>query len=90
MISMPLLNDVQAAGLTPMQLSASITEKLKKYIEDPRVTVAVTRMNSQKIYVTGEASHGGVMYRSKPKRGTPSVIRDLEDSPQGPIISVPR
>src|SRR5215467_2960329 len=69
MISMPLLNDVQAAGLTPMQLAASITEKLKKYVEDPHVTVVVTQMNSQKIYVNG-------------KRGTTRVIRDLEDSPQ--------
>ena len=39
MISMPLLNDVQAAGLTPMQVAASITEKLQKYVEDPHVTV---------------------------------------------------
>lgn len=61
MISMPLLNDVQAAGLTPMQLAASITEKLKKYVADPRVTVVVTQMNSQKIYLTGEVTHGGVM-----------------------------
>jgi polysaccharide export outer membrane protein len=61
MISMPLLNDVQAAGLTPMQLAASITEKLKKYVEDPHVTVIVTAMNSQKIYLTGEVTHGGVM-----------------------------
>ncbi|HEX6803397.1 MAG TPA: polysaccharide biosynthesis/export family protein [Terriglobales bacterium] len=61
MISMPLLNDVQAAGLTPMQLAASITEKLRKYIEDPHVTVVVTQMNSQKIYLTGEVTHGGVM-----------------------------
>jgi len=61
MISMPLLNDVQAAGLTPMQLAASITEKLKKYVEDPHVTVTVAAMNSQKIYLTGEVSHGGVM-----------------------------
>src|SRR5690348_10967314 len=45
MISLPLLNDVQAAGLTPMQLAASITEKLKKYVTDPRVTVVVTQMN---------------------------------------------
>src|SRR6202158_5663165 len=59
MISMPLLNDVQAAGLTPMQLSASITEKLKKFIADPHVTVVVTQMNSQRIYVTGEVSHSG-------------------------------
>ena len=61
MISMPLLNDVQAAGLTPMQLSASITEKLKKFISDPHVTVVVTQMNSQRVYVTGEVSHSGPM-----------------------------
>ena len=41
-ISLPLLNDVQAAGLTPMQLAANLTEKLKKYLADPRVTVVVT------------------------------------------------
>lgn len=61
MISMPLLNDVQAAGLTPMQLGASITEKLKKFISDPHVTVVVTQMNSQRIYVTGEVMHSGPM-----------------------------
>jgi len=60
-ISMPLLNDVQAAGLTPMQLAASLTEKLKKYLADPRVTVVVTAMNSQRIYVTGEVQHTGAM-----------------------------
>jgi polysaccharide export outer membrane protein len=61
MISMPLLNDVQAAGLTPMQLSASITEKLKKFISDPHVTVVVTQMNSQRIYITGEVSRSGAV-----------------------------
>ena len=60
-ISMPLLNDVQAAGLTPMQLASSITEKLKKYVTDPRVTVVVTAMNSQRIYVLGEVLHSGAM-----------------------------
>jgi polysaccharide export outer membrane protein len=60
-ISMPLLDDVQAAGLTPMQLAASIKEKLKKYIADPRVTVVVTAMNSQRIYVLGEVTHTGSM-----------------------------
>jgi polysaccharide export outer membrane protein len=60
-ISLPLLDDVQAAGLTPMQLGASIKEKLKKYIADPRVTVVVTEMTSQRIYVLGEVTHSGVM-----------------------------
>jgi len=60
-ISLPLLNDVSAAGLTPMQLAASITEKLKKYIADPRVTVVVTAMNSRRIFVTGEVVHSGAI-----------------------------
>lgn len=60
-ISMPLLDDVQAAGLTPMQLAGSIKDKLKKYIADPRVTVVVTAMNSQRIYVLGEVLHTGPM-----------------------------
>jgi polysaccharide export outer membrane protein len=61
MISLPLLNDVQAAGLTPMQLSADLTVKLKKYVTDPRVTVVVTAMNSQRVYVLGEVMHTGPM-----------------------------
>jgi polysaccharide export outer membrane protein len=60
-ISMPLLNDVPAAGLTPLQLRDAITEKLKKYIADPRVTVVVTAMNSRRIFVTGEVTHTGAM-----------------------------
>lgn len=58
-ISLPLLNDVVAAGLTPSQLSDSITTKLKKFIADPHVTVVVTAMNSQKIYILGEVLHPG-------------------------------
>ena len=60
-ISIPLLGDVQAAGFTPVQLSLAITERLKKYVADPRVTVAVTDMKSQRIYVLGEVLHTGAM-----------------------------
>jgi polysaccharide export outer membrane protein len=60
-ISIPLLDDVQAAGMTPMQLGTSIRERLKKYIADPRVTVVVTAMNSQRIFVLGEVLHSGPM-----------------------------
>lgn len=58
-ISLPLLNDVQASGLTPQQLADSVTEKLRKYIADPRVTVVVTAINSKRIYLVGEVSHVG-------------------------------
>ena len=60
-ISLPLVNDVQAAGLTPMQLAASLTDKLRRFIDGPRVTVAVAQMNHQRVYVLGEVlRHGPV------------------------------
>ena len=58
-ISLPLLNDVQAAGLTPQQLAAAIREGLKKYMSEPEVTVIVTAVNSQKFYVMGEVTKPG-------------------------------
>lgn len=58
-ISLPLLNDVQASGLTPMQLGADITTRLKKFISDPQVTIIVSRVNSQRIYIVGEVGHAG-------------------------------
>ena len=60
-ISLPLLNDVQAAGLTPMQLADSLTAKLRKYIAEPQVTVVVTLMNSQKVFLLGEVLHTGAV-----------------------------
>ena len=60
-ISMPLLNDITAAGLTPLQLRDTITDRLKKYVSDPRVTVVVTGMNSRRVFVTGEVTHTGPM-----------------------------
>jgi polysaccharide biosynthesis/export protein len=58
-ISLPLLNDVQAAGLTPTQLAQQITESLKKFVTDPQVTVIVTQINSQRIYILGEVARAG-------------------------------
>jgi polysaccharide export outer membrane protein len=58
-ITLPLLNDVQAAGLTPMELAGVISDQLKKYINNPQVTVSVTEINSRRVYVTGEVSKAG-------------------------------
>ena len=58
-ISLPLLNDVQAAGLTPMQLQSAVTESLKKFISDPQVTVIVKEVNSRRVYVLGEVLRPG-------------------------------
>jgi polysaccharide export outer membrane protein len=58
-ITVPLINDVQAVGLTPMQLAMSITEKLKKFVTEPQVTVIVTAINSRRIYIVGEVGRAG-------------------------------
>jgi polysaccharide export outer membrane protein len=58
-ISLPLLGDVQAAGLTAMQLAAVIADGLKKYITNPQVTVSVTEINSRRVFVTGEVTRQG-------------------------------
>ncbi len=58
-ISVPLIDDVQAAGLTPTQLKDSITEKLKEYVSAPQVTVIVTRVGSKQVSVLGEVARQG-------------------------------
>ena len=59
MITMPLLGDVKAVGLTPLQLAADISTKLKKYIQDPNVSVTLTQINSKKVYLMGEVNKVG-------------------------------
>jgi polysaccharide biosynthesis/export protein len=58
-ISLPLLNDVQAAGLTPTQLGSEIVEKLRATIVHPQVTVIVAQMSSLRIYILGQVTRGG-------------------------------
>ena len=60
-VSLPLVNDIQAAGLTPQQLAASITEKLRKFIAEPQVTVIVTSILSRRIYIMGEVAKPGAV-----------------------------
>jgi polysaccharide biosynthesis/export protein len=58
-ITLPLLNDVQAVGLTPMELAGVIRDELKKFITNPQVTVSVSEINSRRIYVNGEVTKSG-------------------------------
>jgi polysaccharide export outer membrane protein len=61
MISMPLLGDIKAAGKTPLQLADEVTTKLKKFVQDPNVTIILTQMNSKKVYLIGEVGRTGPM-----------------------------
>jgi polysaccharide export outer membrane protein len=58
-ISLPLLNDMQASGLTPEQLRITVTEAAGKYVEDPAVTVVVKSINSRKVFITGQVAKPG-------------------------------
>jgi len=59
MISMPLIGDVQAAGLTADQLAERITKRLKEFKENPAVSVSVKEINSYNVFVLGEVIRPG-------------------------------
>ncbi len=58
-ISLPLIDDVQAAGLTPVQLKDALTEKWKLYVSEPEVSVIVQEINSYKVFLVGEVVRPG-------------------------------
>jgi len=61
MISIPLVDDIKAAGLTPLQLKELLLAKLREFVDTPDVTVIVTEANSYKVYVQGEVRTPGVI-----------------------------
>jgi polysaccharide export outer membrane protein len=72
-ISLPLLNDIQAAGLTPEQLRVNLTAAADKYISDPNVSVVVKAINSRKVFITGQVGKPGPY----PLTGSTTVLQML-------------
>ena len=60
-ISLPLIDDIMAAGFTPMQLKDDITTRLAKFVTDPVVGVSVLAVNSKRIFMVGQIGHVGPM-----------------------------
>jgi polysaccharide biosynthesis/export protein len=58
-ISIPLINEIQAAGLTPDELQKKITEESKKYIDDASITIVVREIHSLRVFITGEVNKPG-------------------------------
>jgi polysaccharide export outer membrane protein len=73
-ISMVLLDDVQASGLTPLQLKASITQGLKRFLTDPLVSVIPVEINSQYVYVIGSVNKPGMVKMGKPLRISELIV----------------
>jgi polysaccharide export outer membrane protein len=59
LITLPLLNDIRAAGLTPDQLREALTKAAAKLLEDPSVTVGIKAINSRKVHITGQVTKPG-------------------------------
>jgi polysaccharide export outer membrane protein len=59
MITLPLLNDVKASGLTPEQLRDELTKAAEKFVEGPTVSVVVKAINSRRVFITGMISKPG-------------------------------
>jgi polysaccharide export outer membrane protein len=91
-VTLPLLNDVQAAGLTPEQLRDTVLDAARKYIEDPNPTVIVKEIKSRKVFITGQVEKPGPY----PLNGTVTVLQliatagGLRDFADGKNISVIR
>ena len=58
-ITLPLINDIQAAGLTTDQLRDRVTEQAARFVESPTVTVIVKQINSRKVFITGQVMKPG-------------------------------
>jgi len=72
-ISMPLLHDVSAAGLTAMQLRDKISRALAEFLPNPEVAVAVTDVRSMRVSVLGEVQKPGVLEL----RGTTTILEAI-------------
>lgn len=73
MVTIQLLGDVPAVGLTPAALASDIEVRASRYLNDPKVTVAVRGMNSRKVYITGEVKAPGAY----PLMGPRTVIQAI-------------
>jgi len=87
-----LLNDLQAAGLTPDELRDSIAAAARKYVEDPNPTVIVKEIKSRKVFITGQVEKAGPY----PLNGSTTILQliatagGLRDFADGKNISLMR
>lgn len=72
-ISMPMVGEVKAEGMTPTELQSSLQQSLKAYVQEPKVTVLVREVNSSRVFVTGEVARPGAF----PLRGRVSLVQAI-------------
>ena len=102
-ITMPLIGEIQASGMVPDALQATIAQKLHDFIKDAEVTVVVEEVKSQEFSVMGEVEHPGSFPLIRPTRVLDGLaqagafrdfakvtkIRVLRRNPQGTTVTLP-
>jgi polysaccharide export outer membrane protein len=58
-ITLPLLNEIKVAGLTPLELRERVMAEASKLVEDANVTIVVKQVNSRKVFITGNVTKPG-------------------------------
>jgi polysaccharide biosynthesis/export protein len=58
-ISLPLINEIKVAGMTPLQIQGTIAERLRAFLTNPQVTVTVAEIHSKRAFITGEVARPG-------------------------------
>ena len=72
-ISLPLVDEIQAAGLTPLQLKELLMQRLKEFVDIPNISVMVMEANSFKVYISGQIKNPGV-YRLRSETSLLQII----------------
>jgi polysaccharide biosynthesis/export protein len=72
-ISLPLVDEIQAAGLTPLQLKELLMKRLKEFVDIPNISVMVMEANSFKVYISGQIKNPGV-YRLRSETSLLQII----------------
>jgi polysaccharide export outer membrane protein len=90
-ISLPVLNDVQAVGLTPQELAESVENAARKYVRDSGATVMVKEIHSRKVYVVGEVAKSGAYSLDADMNVLQAIAQAgglLEDAHKGDVVIV--
>ena len=91
-ISLPLLGEMQAAGLTPAGLSTHLTAESKRFFANPNITVIVNQVNSRKVFITGQIAQPGSYALTGPMTVLQliSMAGGLKDFADGKNITIVR
>jgi protein involved in polysaccharide export with SLBB domain len=89
-LSLPLAGTLQAAGMTVNQLESAVTERLRKYVIDPQVSIYVTELRSQPVMISGAVDKPGLYQMAGDRTLFEIILKAGGPKGAGPTVSVRR